>query len=81
MNELLVIVTDELLGKIKHRYYLGGKELKVGDKIIYGYTIGNSGFTSSFYSHSDAATLTLKTFVYDEDKKVLIELYKLNDNE
>ena len=50
-------VTEELLGRIKCRYYRGDKEVKIGDKIIWG-------FTSEKISDEEI-TLNMKCFVLD----------------
>ena len=81
MDEIFTVVTEEFLGKDNLKYYKGGKELKVGDKVICGCTIGYSNLngisSSTFYNHDDASRVNLKMFVYDETSKMLFELYSI----
>lgn len=81
MKEVFDTVTEDFLGHTKLRYYKGGKELKVGDKIISGCTIGYSNLngrsSSTFNNHVDASNLNLKIFVYDEVSNCLFELYTI----
>jgi len=81
MDEIFTVVTEEFLGKDNLKYYKGGKELKVGDKVISGCTIGYSNLngisSSTFNNHDDASRVNLKMFVYDETSKVLFELYSI----
>jgi hypothetical protein len=60
-------------------YYGNGKKLKVGDKIINGFTIGYSNLNGiSPSTYDEVNRLNFKTFVYDTEKKSLFELYKNN---
>jgi hypothetical protein len=81
MDKIFTIVTEDFLGGTNLKYYKGGKELKVGDKIISGCTIGYSNLngisSSTFNNHDDASRVNLKMFVYDETSKVLFELYSI----
>jgi len=81
MNEIIKTVTEETLQKSNLKYYAGGRELKVGDKIIFACTIGYSNLTgnspSSFSNHDETFGLNLKTFVWDERASMFFELYAL----
>jgi len=81
MDEIFTVVTEEFLGDTNLKYYKGGKELKVGDKVVSGCTIGYSNLNgispSTFNNHDDASRGNLKMFVYDETSKVLFELYSI----
>jgi hypothetical protein len=74
-------VTEESLPNLKMRFYGGGNELKVGDKVIGGYTI----MYGSFFGHppskirvSDVA-LALQLFVLNEEEGMLYQLYEKID--
>jgi hypothetical protein len=81
MNEIIKIVTEETLQKTNLKYYVGGRELKVGDKVIFACTIGYSNLTgnspSSFNKHDETVGLNLKMFVWDERASMFFELYSL----
>ena len=62
MNSAFKKVTEELLSKTTTRYYGGGNELKVGDKVIFGFT------------NSSEDTMTLSMFVLSGE--LLYQLYK-----
>jgi hypothetical protein len=64
--EFLIEVTEEALPKLNHRYYNGGKELKVGDKLIYAFTY--------ITDKENKEVITIKTFVLDQDKQFFYEV-------
>jgi hypothetical protein len=35
--DYIVEITEESINELKHRYYKGGEEIKVGDKIIFAF--------------------------------------------
>lgn len=79
------IVTQELLGKLHSKYYYcGGRELKEGNLIMYGYTIGYANINghppSSYYSHDDACSLILNMFVWDKEQNLLFQSYTTSKN-
>jgi hypothetical protein len=83
MNGIFETVAEEFLRENNRKYYKGGKELKVGDKIISGCTIGYSNLSgvssSTFYNHDDASRVNLNMFVYDETSKMLFQLYSIKN--
>jgi len=71
-------ITEEKLKKMICKFYGGGKELQVNDKIFSGFTINYAnlnGTPSSVYNPNNVS-LSLKMFV--EKNGVLYELYKIN---
>ena len=65
-NTTFETVTEELLPKTTLRYYAGGKELKVGDRVIFGITDTSSLKENGF-------SMTLDMFVLDG--KLIYQLY------
>jgi hypothetical protein len=64
--EFLIEITEEALPKLTHRYYNGGKELKIGDKLIYAFTYVTD--------EENKEVITIKTFVLDQDKQFFYEV-------
>jgi hypothetical protein len=64
--EFLTEVTEEALPKLHHRYYNGGNELKVGDKLIFAFT--------DVLDKEGKETTTIKTFVLAPDHHFFYEV-------
>lgn len=64
-------ITEETIDKMKNRYYRGNREIKVGDKLIYGFVNGRK-------EGDEEINLELKPFVLDE--YFFYELYELKNN-
>ena len=75
------VVTKEILEKMSLRFYANGKELKEGDLIIAGFTIGCSNLDgrsySTFSKHDDASGLNMVMFVLNDN--ILFQLYNLEN--
>lgn len=76
MKRPFKLVTKKLLKTMTIRWYGGGKEIKVGDKIIYGY--GNC--YSSVYGYPNTTLrrvppLYLTPFVLPKDDTMIYQLY------
>lgn len=67
--DFLIEVTEEALPKLTNRYYNGGKELKVGDKLIYAFTY--------ITDEKSKEVITIKTFVLDQDKQFFYEVREI----
>lgn len=63
--DFILEITEETINDLKHRYYNGNQEIKVGDKVIYGFT---EDIINGVY------TMTLKTFVLDNKGGFFYEL-------
>jgi hypothetical protein len=76
-NKEFETVTEESLLKMKNKWYGGGKELKVGDKIIFGFTnnYANVNGTPPSTVLENNVSMTLNVFVLDENQNMLIQLY------
>lgn len=76
------IKNEDDLKKIKNRFYSGGKELKVGDRIIFGFCIDgkktNSKSPSTFRNHEDTVNMDFNVFVLNEDNGFLYQLYSIS---
>ena len=59
-------VTEQSLPLLHHRYYSKGKELKVGDKLIFAFT--------DVVDKEGKETTTIKTFVLHEDGHFFYEV-------
>jgi hypothetical protein len=71
------VVTEEYLSKTKQKSYASGKELKVGDKIIFGYTMRYANLNATppqAFSKNDIH-MALLTFVCVDN--ILYQLYEL----
>jgi hypothetical protein len=78
MNKYFIEVTEELLNKTKLRFYGGGNELKIGDKLISGYTLLYAnlyGIPPSKYRLSDVS-LSLQLFVLNKKDNMIYQLYE-----
>jgi hypothetical protein len=64
--EFLIEVTEEALPKLHHRYYNGGNELKVGDKLIFAFT--------DILNKEGKESTTIKTFVLAPDGQFFYEV-------
>jgi hypothetical protein len=63
--DFILEITEETLNNLKHRYYKGNQEIKVGDKVIYGFTEDIINGT---------LTMTFKPFVLDDKGSFFYEL-------
>lgn len=78
-------VTAESLATIKNKYYAGGKELKEGDKICFGFVMnpaGSNGNPSSTLHcgfsldpEKDQISMSMLTFVSEEMSGMIYQLY------
>ncbi|MCK9430704.1 MAG: hypothetical protein M0R17_12005 [Candidatus Omnitrophica bacterium] len=76
MKNTFELVTEKTLSNTKCKWYGGGTELKINDKVCFGFTMNFanlSGIPPSNYN-PDQTTLSLKMFV--EQGGMLYELYK-----
>ena len=70
-------VTKKLLRNTKQKFYGGGKELQVGDKIIFGFTT----MYANLYGTPPSSVITspplfLASFVLPKNETMLYQLYK-----
>ena len=78
-------VTGDKLHEAKNRYYAGGKELKEGDQICFGFVMnpaGSNGNPSSTLHcgfsldpEKDQISMSMLTFVLDSASGMLYQLY------
>lgn len=69
-------VTQELLGKLKNQHYAGGRQLKEGDKIIFGFNIINNESKGVLPQEIDDSNLSLHMNCFVLDNNMLFQLYK-----
>ena len=76
------IITDENILNFKDKYYSSGKEIKVGDKIIFGFTINYANVygkqpTELTKYDLETLSLTLNSFVLPKEENLIYQLYKI----
>lgn len=78
-NKPFIKITKSNINSITLRYYGGGKEIKIGDKIIFGFVIPyanlNGNVPTKVESNSPLA-LTMIEFVLPKNEMMLYQLYK-----
>ncbi len=74
-------VTKDTLKNTKQRFYTGGKELKVGDQIIFGFNIMYANLNrtppSKLRKFDLPPPLSLTAFVLPKNEIMLYQLYEL----
>lgn len=81
MKQQSFIVTENNLKSIKARYYGGGQEIKIGDKICYGYIMTYANLngvpTTKFNPDKDWMSMVMVSFVLDKKTGMLFQLYSI----
>lgn len=72
-------VTAESLPTIKNRYYAGFRELKVGDKICFGFAMNSANIygnpVTKLDPEKDQISMSMVTFVLEEISGMIYQLY------
>jgi len=72
-------VTGDKLHEAKNRYYAGGKELKEGDQICFGFVMNSANINGTPVTlldpEKDQISMSMLTFVLDSASGMLYQLY------
>jgi hypothetical protein len=77
-NKPFTKITKSNIDKQTLRYYSGGKEIKIGDKIIFGFVIPYANINGIIPTKVDSIPppLTMIEFVLPKNEIMLYQLYK-----
>ena len=77
------VVSEKNIGELKSRHYAGGKEVKIGDEIFWGYVMTYANLngipTTSFNPEKDYISMMMCSFVLDKQTKMLYQLYTIKN--
>jgi len=73
------VVTGKNIKDGRNRYYAGGKELKEGDQICFGFVMNSANINgtpvTSLDPEKDQISMSMLTFVLEEASGMLYQLY------